>query len=189
MEKWQLKQMQQLPLEVKIEKTKQRIKEWYERWEGNVYISFSGGKDSTVLLEIVRSMYPDVPAVFVDTGLEYPELRDFVKTINNVVWLKPKINFREVIEKYGYPIISKEQSGWIYDSRTGKTEKQKLRILKVSKKWQYLKDAPFKISDKCCNIIKKDPVKKYEKETRRKGFLGNLASEGMARERNYLKTG
>lgn len=189
MEYWQLKQLQGLPLDIKILKSKQRIREWYEHWEGNVYISFSGGKDSTVLLHIVRELYPDVPAVFVDTGLEYPEIREFVKTINNVIWLKPKMTFKEVIEKYGYPVISKEQAGWIKDYQIGGTEKRRNRINKVSKKWQYLKDAPFKISDECCNKIKKDPIKKYEKETKRKGILGNLACEGVQRERNYLRTG
>jgi 3'-phosphoadenosine 5'-phosphosulfate sulfotransferase (PAPS reductase)/FAD synthetase len=107
MEIWQLKQLQSLPLEVKVEKTKKRICEWYEYWDGQVYVSFSGGKDSTVLLHIVRELYPDIPAVFCDTGLEYPEIRDFVKTIDNVIWLKPEMNFKEVIEKYGYPVISK----------------------------------------------------------------------------------
>ena len=108
MEAWQLKQLQGLPLEVKIEKTKLRIREWYEHWDGEVYVSFSGGKDSTVLLHIVRELYPDVKAVFVDTGLEYPEIREFVKSIENVDWLKPKMTFKEVIEKYGYPVISKD---------------------------------------------------------------------------------
>jgi 3'-phosphoadenosine 5'-phosphosulfate sulfotransferase (PAPS reductase)/FAD synthetase len=169
--------------------TKERIKEWYNYWNGNVYISFSGGKDSTVLLHIVRELYSDVSAVFVNTGLEYPEIRDFVKTIDNVIWLRPKMNFKKVIETYGYPIISKEQAGWIKDYQIGGTQKRRDRIYKVSKKWQYLKDAPFKISDECCNKIKKEPIKKYEKETGQKGILGNLACEGVQRERNYLKTG
>ena len=72
MEFYQLQQMQSLPLELKIEKTKIRIREYYEELDGYVYISFSGGKDSTVLLDIARSMYPDIPAVFSDTGLEEP---------------------------------------------------------------------------------------------------------------------
>jgi len=181
--------MQGLPLEVKVIKSKQRIKEWYEAWDGNVYISFSGGKDSTVLLRIVRELYPKVPAVFVDTGLEYPEIREFVKTIDNVVWLKPKISFREVIKKYGYPVISKEQAGWIKDYQIGKTEKRKNRINKVSKKWQFLKDAPFKISDECCNVLKKNPVKVYEKENKRYPFIGKLAEESYRRIQDYLKTG
>ena len=96
MELWQLQQMQALPLEAKILKTQQRIREWYEHWDGNVYVSFSGGKDSTVLLHIVRGMYPDVPAVFSDTGLEFPEIRAFVKTIPNVTWLRPAMSFRQV---------------------------------------------------------------------------------------------
>ena len=107
-----LAMLQALPLDVKIEKTKRRIKEWYDYWDGQVYVSFSGGKDSTVLLDLVRNVcgYTDVPAVFVDTGLEYPEIRRFVKEVNNVEWLKPKKNFKQVIKDYGYPFISKEVS-------------------------------------------------------------------------------
>lgn len=45
-----LRQKQALPLEAKIIASKQRIKEWYEYWNGDVYISNSGGVDSTVLL-------------------------------------------------------------------------------------------------------------------------------------------
>ena len=112
-----LYQMQSLPLKHKITMTKQRIRGWYEHWDGNVYVAFSGGKDSTVLLDMVRQMYPDVPAVFVDTGLEYPEIREFVKTFDNVTWLKPKMNFRQVIEKYGYPMFSKEISDSVENTR------------------------------------------------------------------------
>lgn len=90
LEYWQLRQRQGQPLEIKEQMTATRIKAYYEKLNGNVYVSFSGGKDSTVLLHQVRRIYPNVPAVFVDTGLEYPEIRDFVKTIDNVVWLKPK---------------------------------------------------------------------------------------------------
>lgn len=103
-----MKLLQALPLNLKIAKTQNRIREWYNYYGGEVYVSFSGGKDSTVLLDIVRGLYPDIDAVYVDTGLEYPELRDFVKTIDNVTWLKPKKNFKSVIQEYGYPIVSKE---------------------------------------------------------------------------------
>ena len=114
-----LLQMQSLPLSAKIQMTKRRISEWVEYFgEDGVYVSFSVGKDSTVLLDLVRKIYPQIPAVFVDTGLEYPEIREFVRTFENVVWLKPKMNFRQVIEKYGYPFFSKEISECIAESRT-----------------------------------------------------------------------
>ena len=104
-------QMQSLPLESKVLMTERRIAEWIERFgEDGVYVSFSGGKDSTVLLHMVRRLYPNVPAVFVDTGLEYPEIRGFVKTFDNIVWLRPKMNFKQVIEKYGYPFFFKGNS-------------------------------------------------------------------------------
>lgn len=121
----QLRQFQALPLDIKIRKTEIRIREWYEHWEGNVYVSFSGGKDSTVLLDIVRRLYPDVPAVFSDTGLEYPEIKEFVKTFPNVTIVRPKHSFKEILTKYGYPIISKEvantvdnASRWIKENLT-----------------------------------------------------------------------
>ena len=112
-----LRELQALPLDLKILKTKNRIKEYYDFFGGQVYVSFSGGKDSTVLLHIAREIYPDIEAVFVNTGLEYPEIQRFVKTFDNVTILRPKMRFDEVIKKYGYPIISKEVSQRIYEYR------------------------------------------------------------------------
>lgn len=113
-----LHQMQSLPLSIKIAMTRRRISDWVDAFgEDGVYVSFSGGKDSAVLLDIVRKDFPNIPAVFVDTGLEYPEIRDFVRGFENVVWLKPKMNFKQVIEKYGYPFISKEVSNCVDGAR------------------------------------------------------------------------
>jgi len=197
MELWQLQQRQSLPLESKIVHSQNVIKQWHEHFDGKVYVSFSGGKDSTVLLHLVRELYPEVPAVYIDTGLEYPEIRDFVKTVDNVIWLKPKLSFKQVIDKYGYPVISKEQSQYIYQYRTAKSEKTKqLRWygdskgrFKISNKWKYLVDAPFKISDQCCTYLKKQPIKKYEKETGLHPFIGTMASESERRQGNYLRFG
>ena len=118
-DKGELAIMQGYSLERKIQLTCERIQAWYEHYDGKVYISFSGGKDSTVLLDIVRNRcgYTDVPAVFCDTGLEYPELREFVNTIDNVVILKPKKNFKQIIKEYGYPIFGKEIAETIFYSR------------------------------------------------------------------------
>lgn len=113
-----LHQMQSLPLNAKIQMTERRIAEWVDEYGvDGVYVSFSGGKDSTVLLSIARRLYPGIKAVFVDTGLEYPEVRRFVKQFDNVDWIRPKKTFKEVIEKHGYPFISKEVSECVYGAR------------------------------------------------------------------------
>ena len=192
-----LKQKQSLPLEAKIILSQRRIREWYEHWDGNVYVSFSGGKDSTVLLHLVRQMYPEVPAVFSDTGLEYPEIREFVKTIDNVVWVKPTKNFKQVIEEYGYPVISKDVACKIKELKTTKNEKLKNKRLfgdekgngMLAKKWHYLVNSEFKISRDCCYWIKKKPIMQYEKISNCFGFTGTMAHESRLRTSSYLING
>ena len=195
-----LKDMQAWPLERKIQVTQTRILEWYLKNDGLVFCSFSGGKDSTVLLDLARRIYPDIPAVFVDTGLEYPELREFVKTFPNVEWLRPKYPFFEIIEKYGYPVISKEVSNVIYGARRGQVyrlkrlngemlDKNGNPSIYNCEKYKYLLDAPFLISDKCCYHMKKAPIYKYEKQTGRKAIIGTMACESKLRLQGWLKTG
>lgn len=125
----ELKLYQSLPLEVKIRMSEERIRGWVKTFgEDGVYISFSGGKDSTVLMDIIRNrMHYDIPAVFSDTGLEYPEIREFVKTFDNVTWIKPKMNFKEIINKYGYPLVSKEVSFAVDGSRRFLNNKEKYK--------------------------------------------------------------
>lgn len=115
-----LYQMQSHPLSEKIKMTKRRIDEWVDRFgEEGVYVSFSGGKDSTVLVDIVRNVcnYKDIPLVFVDVPTQYPELKEFAKTFDNLVILKPKISFAQVCKKYGFPMISKEVSNCVSGAR------------------------------------------------------------------------
>ena len=103
----------------------------------------------------------------------------------------------QAIEKYGYPVISKEQARYIEEYRNTKSEKLRDKRLngnkngggKISKKWRYLIDAPFKISAKCCDILKKKPAAKFEKETGLHPIIGNLASESAKRMQDYLKFG
>ena len=118
-EAWQLAQMQGLPLELKVKKTVLRIREWYEAWDGDVYTSFSGGIDSTVLKDIVDGMGLNIPSVFVDTGLEYPEVRNFARSQSNVTVLHPSMNFRKVIMEYGYPVVSKEVAQVVREAKIG----------------------------------------------------------------------
>lgn len=202
----ELKELQALPLEIKIAKTKQRIREWVREYEETgVYISFSGGKDSTVLMDIVRKMYPEIPAVFVDTGLEYPSIRRFVKTFENVVWLRPKMNFKEVIIKYGYPVIGKEVAENVWVVRHSKTEtyvrntmerfngtlKRKDGQLSIynCQKYKFLLDAPFELSSICCKKMKKDSVNEYEKRSGRVPIMATMAEESRLRKSKWLQYG
>ena len=192
----QLRQFQLLSLDAKIRLTLNRLKEWHIKYEGNVYLAFSGGKDSTVLKHIIDTHYPDIPSVFCNTGLEYPEVKHFAMSQKNVTVITPKMKFKDVLQNYGYPVISKEQSNYIWDVQNSNSEKVKqLRIVgrnghyKISKKWQYLINAPFKISHKCCDIMKKAPFKKYEKETGRKAIVATMTDESALRLNSWIKYG
>lgn len=192
--------------------TKRRIREWYEAWDGDVYVSFSGGKDSTVLKHIVDSIYKDVPAVFVNTGLEYPEIQRFVKDVKagkwscfnpNVEIIRPEMRFDEVIKKYGYPVISKEVAKVVFyarkeNSKAGIAYREKLNGTLMyngkkspynCEKWKFLLDAPFEINSYCCDIMKKKPSHDYAKRTGRKAYVGTMASESRLRKQKWIKYG
>ena len=198
-----LKRMQEMSLEDKITRTKLLIKEWYEYFDGKVAISFSGGKDSTVLLHIARQIYPDIPAVFFDTGLEYPEIREHVKTFDNVEWMKPKKNFKQIILEYGYPCVSKEVSQKIYDFKRTKSDKLNDRYLngvidkngklnlrtRIPLKWRYLIDAPFDITHKCCYFMKKSLSHQYEKKNNVKMIVATTTEESALRTTSWILYG
>lgn len=187
-----MRQRQSLPLEAKIAFTETRIRQWHSHWQGDVYVSFSGGKDSTVLLDIVKRLYPDVPAVFCDTGLEYPEVRKLALEKADVV-LRPDLTFKQVLEKYGYPIPGKEQALYIRQARHSTDHMREVRMsggrYSVSQRWIPLVYAPFEVSEKCCDVMKKKPFAKYEKETGRKRMTAMMAYESSRRERRYMQFG
>lgn len=192
--------MQSWDLQHKIQVTTTRIIEWYEYYNGQVYVAFSGGKDSTVLLDIVHRLYPDVPAVFADTGLEFPEVRKFALSQENVVVVKPEMNFRKVIVTYGYPVVSKRTAETVeYGKKPGSYRWREIHgeiIMSNGKpskfncqKWCYLLDAPFKVSAKCCDIMKKRPMKKYAKATGRFPIVATMATESISRETVWMRQG
>ena len=183
--------------------TLNRIRQWYEHWDGQVYVAFSGGKDSLVLLHLVRSIYPDVIGVFCNTGLEYPEILEFVRTIPNIAWLKPAMPFKEVLKKYGFPVVSKRTAQMIHELQTTKSEGLRtLRLTglhprsgkthpagKVPAKWMFLKDAPFPISASCCDVMKKRPSKKFEKESGLRVMTGRMCDDSFQRQQAWAQQG
>lgn len=165
------------------------------------YISFSGGKDSTVLLDIVRRFIScDIKAVFCNTGNEYPEIIKFVKSKENVQIITPEITVPEVLNRFGFPLISKEQAHYIREVRNSKSQilinkrlyGKKVKgsfVGKISNRWQFLIKAPFQVSEQCCEYLKKRPFKKYEKKTAEVPILGIMASESNLRKHEYTKRG
>jgi 3'-phosphoadenosine 5'-phosphosulfate sulfotransferase (PAPS reductase)/FAD synthetase len=198
-----LKMLQALPLDVKIRKTELRIQEWYEQFGGQVYVSRSGGKDSDVLGDIVKKLYPDVPHVFVNTGLEHDSVRKHGELIADEV-IRPEMRFDDVIIKYGYPIISKEVAHGIFYARKPGTKSGDYFLAKFNgtvkdpngnksgfnmDKWKFLIDAPFKISSNCCNVMKKKPIKKYAHGNNRVPITGTMAGESRLRMQKWIQNG
>ena len=202
-----LRDKQSLSLDEKIEYTKERIKEFVDFVDGKAYVSFSGGLDSRVLLDIARSVYPDIKAVFCNTTNEDPEIIKFVKTIDNVITLYPKMKFKEVVEKYGFPLVSKKVSRSITDLRNPHKDNPNIRNLyvngfnrknnyapswKLPKKWYFLADkevTKFNITSVCCDILKKEPIERFNKESGLFPIVGTTTSESQDRELNYIKYG
>jgi len=177
---------------VDMDRTNDTIREFYDFNQGKVYMGFSGGRDSIVLRHLVQSIYPEVKTVYCATGMEYPEVHKSGLTAD--VILRPKMSFKDVIDKYGWTVVSKDQSQKLDEYRN--TNSDKLRNIrwngvrrnggkmltgKIAEKWKFLADAPFKISGKCCDVFKKNPSKSYERATGCYPYTGERADEGMNR--------
>ena len=202
-----LQELQRLPLVQKEVITEMRIRDAIRQFgESRMYISISGGKDSQVMEHLIRNFEmkfygkPVIPRVFVNTGLEYPEVRDVVDQIFDdlpdelCVELEPKMTFTEVITKYGYPVISKQVSRSIHDARYGSPKLKEKSLgdgrYSIPIKWRRLINSDIPISSECCQIMKKNPVERYEAETGRCcAVIGIMADEGGSRVDAYLRNG
>lgn len=198
----QLREMQSYPLEKKIEIAEDAIREFVQHFgEENIYISFSGGKDSTVLIHICRKLYPKLVGLYSDTGLEFPEIRKFVETFDNIDIVTPKMHHREMLQKCGYPVVSKEQAEWIHRIRGGQSSNVIQKAFyglnpdgtptrfKLSEQWKYLLNAPFNIGSGCCKEMKMKPIAEYVKRTGRKAIVGTTASESALRAQKWMQYG
>lgn len=210
------KQLLALDLQDKEILSYEKIDQWYTAWDGKCYVSFSGGKDSTVLAYLVArylSSFRTPPwaltLVFVNTGLEYPEIQKFVNTYADwlrhefprvtveIVRLRPKMNIRQVVTKYGYPVISKRVSDYVFAARNN-PDCSRAKMLRGEEKtifvsggtWWFLVDAPFNISARCCSVMKKAPMKQYAASSGgRVPLTATMACESKQRESTWKLTG
>lgn len=189
----------ELLLQDRVAKIRQVISKY---GEDSFYLSFSGGKDSTVLSWLIDYAIPNntIPRVYVNTGIELNMVRDFViemkKHDDRVVIMQPKVPIKPMLENEGYPFKSKFHSRAVWEWQKGKvdnvlcteyrTRTSIWSARKCPKKLLYQFDGEWKtitISDKCCDRLKKDPLHKYEKETGRKNaIIGIMPAEGGRRE-------
>lgn len=175
----ELKTRQAWSLYQKIDHTVGAVENFVSALNGRAYVAFSGGIDSTVLLDICRRyVAPGIKGVFCNTGNEFPDIVRFTRQIENIVVLHPELTVRQVIEKYGFPLVSKEQSYFISQARSTKSKKLLNRLIngkkgytgrvlgKIYNKWQYLINAPFSVSNRCCDCLKKKASVKIRKTDR-----------------------
>lgn len=173
----------------------------YQYGEENFYISYSGGKDSTILSWLIDKAIPtnNIPRVYADTGIELNIIKNFVynKALNDerIIIIKPSKNIKETLEKNGYPFKSKGHSAALNRfQRKGKitSVKQYLGEREDKKPWvkgcpkklkyQFTEDFNIKISDKCCIELKEKPLEEWKKTNNKKyAIVGIRTAEGGRR--------
>lgn len=198
MTRTELHTRQQWSLAQKIDHSLGTLDQFISHTNGQCYIGFSGGKDSTVLLHLARIIKPDIKAVFCNTGNEYPDIVRFVRSTPNVEIIYPKLKPHEVIQQYGFPLISKESSETLHYLKVNPNSIKSRRALReietsyrglIARKYLHLKDVPYEISSSCCSILKKRPFLIYEREYKVSPILGIMASESSMRKTLYVKAG
>lgn len=201
MELKELKERQKWTLNQKIDHSLGVIDQFISRLNGGVYVGFSGGKDSTVLLDLCRIIKPDINAVFCNTGNEYPDIVRFVRELKNtegynIEIIYPELKPNEVFEKYGFPLVSKSVSALVGKVRRNPNGKvyqnfvvNRESLFKLPQKWMFLLEEKFYISEKCCYQLKKIPFHKYHLKTGLFPISGEMASESLQRQMKYLQAG
>lgn len=189
-----------------ITKSLRRISDLYFYTGGNCYLSFSGGKDSTIVLSLIKmaidkKIIPDrIKAIYVDTGIELTATNNFVKWINDNYYgidiIKPYTTFAEITKQYGKPAISKMKSELIARWQKNNMLKSAQMLLSNGKSTRLAdkhlhflsNNFDIKISNKCCELLKKKPFNEYNKQNNILGYMtGERMDEGGARSLAFSK--
>ncbi len=142
------------------------------------YISFSGGKDSTVVHHLIDMALPNnqIPRVYFNTGIEYKAVFDYVKKLaandKRIVIVNSGMNIKNMLNKVGYPFKSKEHSLYLSIFQNSGNTKTVNRYLNKGNrfecperlKYQFASDFKIKVSNKCCFELKKKIAEKWSKE-------------------------
>lgn len=170
--------------------------------EENFYISFSGGKDSTIVHHLVDMALPNnkIPRVFINTGIEYLDMvkhvKELAKNDKRIVIYNSGVHITKMLKKYGYPFKSKEHAHKVatfQNSGYGKTvrayingkkpngEKSFIKCPNILK-YQFTNLCNLKISEKCCDKLKKEVANRYQKQNKKNiTIIGTRIAEGGTR--------
>lgn len=243
----QLKGLQSKSFEEKVQISITKILEIINRTNGQIYVAFSGGKDSSVLLDLTAKIWAmtkysaePLNVALANTTCEYNGMlkfaHDFIGIIEerhgikiNFLTTHPDKKIKDIFIDEGYPVVSKTTARKISDVRKIMDEKniswddikeyldatvenaEYLRKLgfndsttavlcgilstnkkassmtRIPRRWLPLLYAPFKVSPKCCDYLKKSPFKKIADQLNMSVLLGEMAEESKIRENAYKK--
>lgn len=125
-------------LEEKIKKSKQIILEAAKKWKNKeICIAWTGGKDSTVLLHLIKTVFKNkIPflVMFNDSTLEFPEVYQFVKKIKkdwhlDLIWQK---HLSEDLKAY-HSLSAHLRGGRTDSSEVKKTKEMAMEIMRIAK--------------------------------------------------------
>ena len=193
-----LRERQSWTLPQKIDHSLGVIEAFASWFEGKVYVSFSGGKDSVVMLSLVELIIPNVQCVFVMTGCESPSVCRFIREqqqYHNIEIIRPEKTLRQVFAEYGFPLVSKRTAHDIECVRRNpycKSSRNKLWMGNphhIPERWMYLLNEPYQVSARCCFWLKHQPAYAYHKRTGLTPYIGPLALESSQRTLGYIQQG
>ena len=180
-----------LDLEEKVKYAHKMLSTVFKRHRHPV-VCWSGGKDSTVVLYLVRLHEPDIPVIYIDSGVEFPETCEFVNFLANewnlnISSARPKAGerFWDIGSKYGWPIFGKSIAANVRGAiRSGKIRPQ----MSLSEK--ILAKNKIHISARCCEFIQQKPTKEIERLLQADlKVIGLRASESRARAKLWIDYG